>query len=133
MAGADYHRTLPGNPDAVPGLIDSVENWLDGAGVPPGEIARLMVAFDELVSNIAHHGGGTIDLKIAIDNRTLTATLADDGPRFDPLSLPAPDTDLGVDDRPVGGLGIYLVREMMDEVRYDYGEGRNKLTFRKTF
>lgn len=124
---------MPGDPDAVPGLIDSVENWLDGAGVPPGEIARLMVAFDELISNIAHHGGGTIDLTIGIDGRTMIATIADDGPRFDPLALPAPDTSLDIEDRPVGGLGIFLVREMMDEVAYAYGGGRNKLTFRKTF
>lgn len=130
---ASFARTLPADPAALPGLIEAIESWLEAQDVPMGDIARLMVAFDELLSNIANYGGGTIELAITIDAGTLTALIADDGPPFDPLALPAPDTDLDVDERPVGGLGIHLVREMMDDVGYVYDQGRNKLTFRKTF
>ncbi|ATE66466.1 ATP-binding protein [Rhizorhabdus dicambivorans] len=130
---AEFTRALRADSAALPGLIEAIEGWLEAQGVPIGEVARLMIAFDELLSNIAHHGGGTIELAITVDAGTLTARIADDGPRFDPLALPAPDTSLDIDDRPVGGLGIHLVREMMDEVRYVYDQGRNELTFRKTF
>jgi len=130
---ASFARSLPADEAALPDLIEAIEAWLETRDVPPAEIARLMIAFDELLSNILHHGGGTIDIAVGIEDGTLSATIVDDGPRFDPLSVPDPDTSLDIDERPVGGLGIHLVRELMDEVRYSHGEGRNKLTFRKTF
>ena len=56
----------------------------------------------------------------------------DDGAAFDPTSKADPDTTLGLDDRPVGGLGLYLVRQLMTEVRYRRLRGRNRLTMRRT-
>jgi serine/threonine-protein kinase RsbW len=57
--------------------------------------------------------------------------VADDGPEFDPLSAAEPDTTLGVEDRPIGGLGIALVRRLMDEVAYERRDGRNRLRFER--
>jgi serine/threonine-protein kinase RsbW len=53
--------------------------------------------------------------------------VSDDGPEFDPLAAEAPDTTLAVEDRPIGGLGIELVKRLMDEVRYERSGGRNRL------
>jgi serine/threonine-protein kinase RsbW len=133
MTAASFTRRQRATEADLPALIGAIEAWLEHAGVPPADVARLMIAFDEVLSNIAHHGGGTVDLAITSDAGAVTAVIADDGPPFDPLALPAPDTGLGIDERAVGGLGIHLVREMMDEVRYAYDHGRNMLTFRKTF
>ena len=86
-----------------------------------------------MLSNIVNHGGGTIELGIKLAGRALTATIADDGPPFDPLGRAAPDTDLGIDEREIGGLGIHLVRELMDELGYARENGRNLLRLTKTF
>lgn len=133
MTVASFTHRQPAAEVDLPALIDAIERWLDQEGVPHGAVARLMIAFDEVLSNITHYGGGTIDLTVTIDAGIVTAVVVDDGPPFDPLARPAPDTGLGIDERAIGGLGIHLVREMMDDVRYAYDQGRNRLTFSKTF
>lgn len=129
---AEFSRTMPAAADQLPPLLDSIETWLDDAGVPAGDAAPLMIALDEVLSNIINYGGETIELKIELAGEQLEAVIADDGPPFDPLARAAPDTGLGIDDREIGGLGIHLVREMMDEVGYAYENGQNRLTFSKT-
>lgn len=130
---AEFSRTIAANSGEMPPLLDAIEAWLDDNGAPMAETARIMIAFDEIVSNIVNYGGGSIDISISIADGVLRATVSDDGPPFDPLGRPAPDTDADIDDRAVGGLGIHLIREMMDDVAYAYENGRNRLTFRKTF
>lgn len=130
---AEFSRSISADGDRLPELFDAIESWLGDNGVPMADAASIMIAFDEIVSNIVNHGGGAIDIAITIGDAAMRATVSDDGPPFDPLARPAPDTDAGVDERAIGGLGIHLVREMMDEVGYVYRQGRNNLTFCKTF
>jgi serine/threonine-protein kinase RsbW len=129
---AEFTRTVPADAERLPALLDAIEIWLTDSAVPMEHIARLMVAFDELLSNIVNHGDGTIELCISLANGSLAATIADDGPPFDPLARATPDLDLGIDQRKVGGLGIHLVREMMDGLAYAYENGRNLLKLTKT-
>lgn len=129
---AEFTRTVPAAADRLPSLLDAIEAWLDEADVPVAEAARLMIAFDEILSNIATHGSGTIEVAITLDGRCFAATITDNGPPFDPLARPAPRVDLDIGDRAIGGLGIHLVREMMDEVQYAYVNGHNRLIFSKT-
>ncbi len=129
----EFARSLPASLDQLPALLDLIDRWLTEAGVPISENVKLMIAFDELLSNIAKYGNGTIDLHMSVADGSFSATIADDGPRFDPLAQPAPDTELDIDARAIGGLGIHLVREMMDEVGYAHENGQNRLTFRKTY
>jgi serine/threonine-protein kinase RsbW len=128
---ADFARSFPAAPAELPGLIAAIEAWLEQSGVPADQNARLMVAFDEILSNIARYGSGVIDIAIRIDGSRLTTVITDCGPPFDPLARPAPDTDLGIDERGIGGLGIHLVRKMFDDVRYAYVDGQNRLSFGK--
>jgi serine/threonine-protein kinase RsbW len=130
---AEFARTGPAEAGRLPALLDAIEIWLTDSGVPMEQVARMMIAFDELLSNIVNHGGGTIELRIKLTDGALAATIADDGPPFDPLAREAPDTDLGIDERAIGGLGIHLVREMMDELVYARENGRNLLKLTKTF
>ena len=129
----EFARSIPADGGRLPELLDAIERWLGNHGVPMAQAASIMIAFDELLSNVVNHGGGAIEVSIGIADAAIQATVSDDGPRFDPLKRPAPDTDADIDERAIGGLGIHLVREMMDEVAYAYRQGRNELTFRKTF
>ena len=92
----------------------------------------VQVALDEVLANIVGHayegrGDGVIDLTFVLDAGTLTVTIADDGPAIDPLALPEPDTTTPLDDRQPGGLGIYLVKQLMRRVEYCRQGGRNCL------
>jgi anti-sigma regulatory factor (Ser/Thr protein kinase) len=64
-------------------------------------------------------------LDVQTDEGRLTVTLTDDGPPFDPFGRAAPDTTLSVEERPIGGLGLHLVRELMDKVSYERRDGYN--------
>ncbi len=103
----------------------------------PASIRRSMnVVLDELLNNTVRHGfagreGGevTIDMELRADR--LSVTLTDDGRPFNPLGVAAPDTALPVEERQLGGLGIHLVRRMMDEVSYHRRTDRNVVTLSK--
>jgi serine/threonine-protein kinase RsbW len=101
----------------------------------PHEVAwRLKVAVDEIVANIVAHGKtaglASLDVWFRRIGNSVEVTVEDDGPPFDPLAWPAPDVRLPLEARSPGGLGIALVRALMDEVRYAR-TNRNVLTFRK--
>jgi anti-sigma regulatory factor (Ser/Thr protein kinase) len=64
-------------------------------------------------------------MELELDHERLKLTLTDDGPPFDPFSQAAPDTTLSIEDRPIGGLGIHLVRKLMDEISYERRDGHN--------
>ena len=82
----------------------------------------------EPVSVQALPGARELEVILISEADTVTIEMVDDGPRFDPLQdAPLPDPEASLDERPVGGLGIHLVRTMMDEVHYRYQDGKNHL------
>jgi anti-sigma regulatory factor (Ser/Thr protein kinase) len=88
------------------------------------------VALDELLANALSHGlegrdAGLVTVEVELDAERLTVTLTDDGPPFDPIGRTAPDTTLSVEERPIGGLGVHLVRRLLDEVSYQRRDGCN--------
>jgi anti-sigma regulatory factor (Ser/Thr protein kinase) len=92
----------------------------------------LQVALDEILSNIVRHAGAgpteaIIDVTVELRNDTLEMTVSDDGPAFNPLQLPEPDVTAALEERRPGGLGVHLVRKLMDHVEYRRVEGRNCL------
>ncbi len=96
----------------------------------------VQVALDEMLSNTIMHGfadreGGEVTAEVVLDTDRVCVTLTDDGRPFDPLAMPAPDTTLTTQQRRIGGLGIHLVRHMMDEVSYDRRADRNVLVLVK--
>lgn len=98
--------------------------------LPAGVRRSLNVALDELLANAVTHGlagraGGAVTIDAVLDTDRLTVTITDDGMPFDPFARAAPDTSLSVEDRPIGGLGIHLVRELVDEVRYHRRNDQN--------
>ena len=99
-------------------------------GLPAGVAWRLHVALDEVLSNIVRHGAASgIDLTFQADGRNAVIVVSDDGPPFDPLSRPTPDVRQALETRVPGGLGVSLVRGLMDDVTYARTD-RNVLTLR---
>lgn len=92
----------------------------------------LVLALEELVANVFEHGGGgEVVLRMVCDGRKLAAEVVDSGPPFDPLAADAPDVQAGIDERPPGGLGVFLVKSLMDRVHYRRSEGHNHVYLTK--
>jgi anti-sigma regulatory factor (Ser/Thr protein kinase) len=120
-------------------LIGAVEELLETLDCPMKAAMQVNVAIDELLSNICYYAYGDgvgkvyATVEVMPDKRGITITLEDEGEPFDPLAHEDPDVTLDVDQRGIGGLGILLVKRTMDAVRYEYKNGRNRLSFVKTF
>jgi len=117
--------------------MDGAEAFLAKAGVPIRVAAQTLVALDEVVSNIFVHGvregEPTVRVRLAVVPGRISGIIEDDGVAFDPLAVAAPDTSLAAEDRPIGGLGLHIVRQTMDDIRYDRDHGQNRLRFHKKF
>ena len=114
-----------------------LEAHLEEVACPQDSAFLLMLAAEEIFVNIASYAydGGEGDARIEFsydEKKDMTELVfSDSGIPFDPTSRPSPDITLKSDDRPIGGLGIHIIRERMDEVVYQYAGGRNVLTIRK--
>ena len=100
--------------------------------LPQAVVFHLVLAFDEVLTNIISHGfcdgnRHKITASISFEGNTLAAEIIDDGIAFDPFALPPPDTTLSIEEREIGGLGIHFVRTAMDAVDYHRIDGRNHL------
>ena len=132
--------TVRASPDQIDEVTAFVNEILSRAGCPEEIQAEIDVAVDELFGNIARYAygpeTGTATVRVETENipRSLILTFMDCGVPFDPLAEQCPDTHLlPARDRPIGGLGLFLVRRIMDEIAYRYEDGRNILTVRKRF
>jgi serine/threonine-protein kinase RsbW len=104
--------------------------------VPGRTLYALNLALDEVVTNVVCYGfedaaNQEVVVRIAIADRELTASVSDGGRPFDPLSVPPPNLTVGLEERTPGGLGIHLVRSLMDRVEYTRQDGKNVLTVKK--
>jgi serine/threonine-protein kinase RsbW len=118
-------------------MREFVRQAAEDADMGDGDIYAVQLAVDEACSNIIEHAcHGRCDEQIEITCTTsgdhLTIMIRDHGEPFDPTSAPDPDLDAGIKNRPVGGLGIFLMRQLTDEIHYEQmGESGNILTLVK--
>lgn len=119
---------FPPNQDGVA----SASAWLDAVvKAPQGDMAKLHIMLDEICSNIVKHSGATgfeIDIEIAEEPRSVKITFIDDGVAYDPLSHVDPDITLRAEARPIGGLGILMVKKMASSVSYRRAGDHNRFT-----
>ncbi|MGE4218571.1 MAG: ATP-binding protein [Alphaproteobacteria bacterium] len=116
-----------GDDQAVERLIAVAEAFAAEA-LPELALNRLRMALDDLAFNAVSYGGAQrLVLTLAVEEGRLIAELADDGAPFDPTHAPKPDLESGIDERPIGGLGIHLVRTLMSSVSYRHADGMNRL------
>lgn len=130
-----HSRRAPPSTAALARVAGALDAFCAAEHLPAGVAWRLRVAVDEVVANILSHGGslaGPPEIEVALHRHgtDVQVIVSDDGPAFDPLARPDPDVTLPLDARQPGGLGIALVKSLMDEVTYER-TARNVLTLRK--
>jgi anti-sigma regulatory factor (Ser/Thr protein kinase) len=104
--------------------------------IPSRALYAVNLAVDELVTNAILYGfeegnDEEITIRVEVDGTELRATVIDEGHEFDPLKAPAPNLDAPLHERTIGGLGVHLVRNLMDHVAYTRDGAKNVLTVRK--
>ena len=125
--------------DAVVENLDEVLAFLDQhleeLDCPMRLQLQLDVAIEEIFVNVAHYAyapnKGDVTVQFSSEDDVATITFIDSGVPYDPLAKPDPDITLSAEQREIGGLGIYMVKKTMDEMRYEYRDGQNVLTMVK--
>ena len=130
------HLILHNDIQQIPQLAEFVETIAEEKNLNQALAMSLNLALEEAVTNVilyAYPDGidGLVDIEAFIREDCLEFILSDSGKPFDPTAAPDADITLGVDERSIGGLGIYLVRNIMDTVSYRYENGKNILTMIK--
>lgn len=131
-------QTLLAVTENLPQVFDFVEGCLEEKGFPRKIQMQIRLAVEEIFVNIAHYAyqpeTGMVTVCLEIQEQPLTAviTFLDQGVPYDPLAREAPDISLPVEEREIGGLGIYLVKKNMDDISYEYKDGQNILILKKT-
>ena len=129
--------TVPANLESIELLTDFITKQLEAVDCPNDILFSFTLVIEEVCANIANYAydgkDGTITAAFSFDeeDRLAEIVFSDSGIPFDPTAQPNPNVALPLQKRKVGGLGIYLVKSLMDEVVYDYFGGQNVLTVRK--
>lgn len=126
--------TLDAKVESIATLTSFVEECLASCGGSAKAISQISIALDEIVSNIVNYSGAqNFTVKISVEENSLTASVAfiDCGVPYNPLKKEDPDTTLSAENREIGGLGIFLVKKIMDDVCYSREGEKNILVLKK--
>jgi serine/threonine-protein kinase RsbW len=130
-----FEVTIGSDIAEIPEISARLEAGMQRYGFRAEDILDTQLAVEEAVTNVIFHGyqkgGGKIGVTCRISADRVEVQIADSAPRFDPLSIPEPELDASIEDRKVGGLGVYLIRRVMDEISYRYENGKNILVLMK--
>ncbi len=114
-----------------------IEERLESVDCPPKAQMQVGVAVEEIFVNIAHYayapdkGCATVRVEVLEDPVSVVITFIDHGIPYDPLAREDPDISLSAQQRQIGGLGIFMTKQLMDDVAYEYKDGQNILTLKK--
>ena len=113
-----------------------IEDFGEQQQWPPDLTYQVHLVIDEVGTNVVEHGrtfeAQSMEVKIISDRRSVIIEITDDGKPFNPLQdAPSPDFSAALEDRQIGGLGLHLIRELMDEESYERAHGKNQLTLVK--
>lgn len=128
---------LQASSDTLYTVLDAIEAHLDKNGCPPEIKVEVLIAVEEIYINIASYayggnpGEALVQMEVTQDPKVCRVTFRDKGIPYNPLEREDPDTTLSVEERQIGGLGIYMVKQSMDKVEYEYRDGCNILTIEK--
>ena len=118
---------------AVRSLAQMVEEFGDANKLPDQQIYMINLALDELITNTVSYGlrgvaSPKIEVGLQVHDSSLVLSIVDNGEKFDPTENTSPDVSSPVDERPIGGLGLHLIKTFADRVKYEYSDGKNRLT-----
>jgi len=128
--------TISNRLDQLEILANALESISGEWGIPMNAALNLNLVLEELITNIIFYGYDDtneheINIHFSYDDKIVQIQIEDDGKEFNPLSYAEPDTDLSLDDRKIGGLGIHFVRKIMDDITYIRSDNKNILTLKK--
>ena len=129
--------TLAATVENIETVTEFVNAQLELLDCPIKAQMQIDIAIDELFGNIAHYayntevGNATVRVEISEAPLAVIITFIDNGVPYDPLGKDDPDITLSAEEREIGGLGIYMVKQSMDEITYEYKDGQNILKIKK--
>jgi anti-sigma regulatory factor (Ser/Thr protein kinase) len=125
-------KTFAASMDTIPDIVGFVSETASAMGVHPKRVMHLELAVEEAAVNICSYAyeipPGEITIRISRETEVVRIELVDVGVPFDPLAADAPDIKSELENREVGGLGIFLIRRVLDEVHYSRSGDRNILS-----
>lgn len=129
--------TLPNDIETIPTLSQFIDECAETVGLDSSLTMALNLAIEEAVVNVmlyAYPEGtvGDVTIRFSATGEELEIVITDSGTPFDPTQCQDADITLSVEERPIGGLGIFLERQLMDAISYRRADGHNILTMRKT-
>ncbi len=129
--------TLRNDLAEIPRLVEFFDAFCAPLLPTAKDVHSLRLALEEAVVNVINHGYAdgqphTFTVELAAADRRVTIVVNDDAPAYDPLSRAEVDVTKPLEDRPIGGLGVHLVKKLMDSARYERRDGRNILTLVRT-
>jgi anti-sigma regulatory factor (Ser/Thr protein kinase) len=135
MDPAARRLTLPARLESFPAFREFVRSGAAAAEVPDGELEKLDLVLEEVLINIARYAyapeAGVAEVAFAPGGTgMLEVEISDWGNAFNPLEVEPPDFSRGLAERPIGGLGVFLVRSMVNSLAYRREQDRNILSFR---
>ena len=128
--------TLPNDVQEVPQLAAFVDEVCEAASIDMATTMKMNLAIEEAVVNVMNYAyppdtKGEARIEASVHEYYVEFVISDDGKPFNPTEVKDADTTLSVEERNIGGLGIFLVKHYMDKVKYKYVDGQNVLTLRK--
>ena len=129
--------TLSATVENIETVTEFVNAQLELMDCPIKAQMQIDIAIDELFGNIAHYayntevGSATVRVEVSEAPLAVIITFIDNGVPYDPLGRDDPDITLSAEEREIGGLGIYMVKQSMDEITYEYKDGQNILKIKK--
>ena len=129
--------TIEADVNNLDNVIDFVNEQLEARDCSIKIQTQIDIAVEELFVNIAHYaykpetGPATVRVELQEEPLAVLITFIDNGVPYDPLAKPDPDVTLSAEEREIGGLGIFMVKKSMDDINYEYKDGKNILTIKK--
>ena len=131
--------TVKADVSALDQVLAFADTFLEANDCPMKIQMQIDIAIEELFVNIAHYaypsgeGEAVIGIEADTEAKCFKITFEDSGIPYDPLKKDDPDITLSADDRPIGGLGIFMVKKSMDDMTYEYKDNKNRLTITKNY
>lgn len=134
-AEAKYFMSVAAEAKELPSVEQFLKNSISKEDFPEDTFRQILLAAEEIFVNIANYaypnGEGVVEIEYTMQTARITLVFIDSGIPFNPLEKEEPDLTLGVQERDIGGLGIHLVKQCMDQTSYEYKDGKNRFTMVK--
>lgn len=135
---ANFRKQIASTLEELGALMEDCRSFLEDADAPGDVIFAVELALEEMITNTIKYGyrdqdQHLIDIKIHLSDGRVDIEIRDEGHPFDPFSQEEPDTSLPPEERPIGGLGIHLVKNMLDDCVYAREDGKNIIRVAKTW